>query len=185
MFNRRKKPSLIKVFIELVWPSMGWRRLLKYVAFRISRLPNSPRQIATGFALGAAVSFTPFIGFHILIGALLAWILRANIFASAIGTIIGNPWTFPFIWVWIYNLGIWMGFGNKQVSVYDLNFSSFFDGMFDAVIYFNFSYLTGTVWPIIYPMIIGSIPTSILVWFICYFVCKSLIISIYPKKGEN
>jgi len=57
--------------------------------------------------------------------------------------------------------------------------------MFDAVIYFNFSYLTGTVWPIIYPMIIGSIPTSILVWFICYFVCKSLIISIYPKKGEN
>ena len=74
MFNRRKKPSLIKVFIELVWPSMGWRRLVKYVAFRISRLPNSPRQIATGFALGAAVSFTPFIGFHILIGALLAWI---------------------------------------------------------------------------------------------------------------
>ena len=57
---------LIKVLIELVWPSMGWRRLATYAAFRISRLPNSPRQIATGFALGAAISFTPFIGFHIL-----------------------------------------------------------------------------------------------------------------------
>jgi hypothetical protein len=35
---------------------------------------------------------------HFVLSALLAYIARANIIASAIGTVVGNPWTFPFIW---------------------------------------------------------------------------------------
>ncbi len=75
---------------------------------RLARIPGTPYAIAAGFACGAAVSFTPFIGLHFLLAALLAWIIGANIFTSAMGTIIGNPWTFPVILPATYYVGCWL-----------------------------------------------------------------------------
>jgi uncharacterized protein (DUF2062 family) len=56
-------------------------------------------------ACGAAISFTPFVGFHVVLGALLALIVRGNLLAVVAGTLVGNPWTFPFIWVASYEVG--------------------------------------------------------------------------------
>ena len=78
---------------------------MQYIRHRVVRLPDTPHRIAAGIACGAAVSFTPFIGFHILLAIALAFVLRVNAVAAVIGTVIGNPWTFPFIWVLIYELG--------------------------------------------------------------------------------
>ena len=74
----------------------------KKVLIRLKRLQGTPYSIATGFACGVAISFTPFIGFHMILAALTAWLIRGNIIASAIGTIVGNPWTFPFIWLAVF-----------------------------------------------------------------------------------
>lgn len=108
MFRRRNeinKPH--EIVREWLWPRMGWRRMAMYVGHRVSRMPDSAVSLAAGFACGAAISFTPFIGFHFVLAALLAWILNANVLASAFGTVVGNPWTFPFIWWWTYKLGSW------------------------------------------------------------------------------
>lgn len=51
------------------------------------------------------ISFTPFVGLHILLGCLLALIVRGNFLAVVVGTLTGNPWTFPFIWLAGYELG--------------------------------------------------------------------------------
>ena len=72
VFRRRRKRSILARLLELLWPRMGWRRAGKYYVFRIKRLPGTPYSIACGFALGAAVSFTPFIGFHFLLAGFLA-----------------------------------------------------------------------------------------------------------------
>jgi hypothetical protein len=56
-------------------------------------------------ACGAAISFTPFVGLHVVLGALLALIVRGNLLAVVAGTLVGNPWTFPFIWVASYEVG--------------------------------------------------------------------------------
>ncbi len=72
---------------------------------RLLRLSDSSYSIAAGFACGAAVSFTPFIGFHILLAIALAHLLRSNVLAAIIGTAVGNPWTFPFIFVLLYRVG--------------------------------------------------------------------------------
>ena len=40
--------------------------------------------------------------------ALLAWVIGANILTSAMGTIVGNPWTFPFILPATYHIGCWL-----------------------------------------------------------------------------
>ena len=82
---------------ELVAPRKGWDRGIKYIKARLQRLPGSPHSIALGFACGVLTSFTPFFGFHILLAMLLAWMLRVSVVASALGTVVGNPLTFPII----------------------------------------------------------------------------------------
>ena len=58
-------------------------------------IPSCSTCIALGLACGVLASFTPLFGFHFLVGALLAFLARANILASILGTFCGNPLTFP------------------------------------------------------------------------------------------
>ena len=72
MFRRRKPQSVFNQLRAVFWPVRGFRRLFSYLFQRIIRLPGTPASIASGFASGVAASFTPFIGFHFLIGGALA-----------------------------------------------------------------------------------------------------------------
>ena len=71
-------------------------------------MPASPYAIASGFACGAMVSFTPLIGLHFVLAIFLAYMIRGNFIAALIGTIVGNPITFPFIWGLIYKIGTYI-----------------------------------------------------------------------------
>lgn len=131
MFKRRKPLSSGQKLREFIWPSMGWKRTYTYLKHRVMRLPDTQRNIALGLAIGAGISFSPIMGTHIAQGIIIAYILRANIIASVVGTIIGNPWTFPFIWWASLSLGaqIFSLFGlnasNAMPEV--MTFSAFWD----------------------------------------------------------
>ena len=113
MFRRRSKQPIIFVLRSLFWPGIGLARAYKYIWYRVNRLPAGPHSIASGLATGCAMSFTPLIGVHFFVAAGLAWIIRGNVVASAFGTIVGNPWTFPVIWILTYELGsIILGLGS-------------------------------------------------------------------------
>ena len=104
---------------EALWPSMGIARVIRYYKHRIARLPGTSYYIAAGFATGVAISFTPFVGFHLILAGLVTWMLGGSLVAMALGTLIsGNPWTFPFIWISSYKLGqLMMGHeGTKAAS---------------------------------------------------------------------
>ncbi|MDO5705028.1 MAG: DUF2062 domain-containing protein [Paracoccus sp. (in: a-proteobacteria)] len=105
MFKRRKPRSYSQIASDIVYPRGGWWRAGTYVMHRMRRLPDQPHRIGRGFACGVYVSFTPLFGLHFLLGALMAWVLRGNIIASALGTFLGNPLTFPFIAVASISLG--------------------------------------------------------------------------------
>ena len=90
MFKRRHPLPIHKRAGGFFWPRIGWRRSGAYVAHRLRRLPGTPYRIAAGFACGAAVSFTPFIGLHFLLAVLLALAVRGILVASAIGTVVVN-----------------------------------------------------------------------------------------------
>ena len=97
MFKRRNKRTTLKNLKDLFLPEKGWRRTVEYISHRIRRLPDTPHRIALGLACGVLACFTPLFGFHFLVGALLAFLVRANILAAILGTFFGNPVTFPFI----------------------------------------------------------------------------------------
>ncbi|MDP6474054.1 MAG: DUF2062 domain-containing protein [Alphaproteobacteria bacterium] len=160
VFRRRRKRQLLARLLEFVWPRMGWRRAGRYYVFRIKRLPGTPYTIACGFALGAAVSFTPFIGLHFVLAGLLAWVLRANLLASAIGTAVGNPWTFPGIWFGVLWLGSKiLGRDMPELSLSDLSLTMIFD---------HFSTIG-------VPMIVGGIPAGLVAWVIFYIPIRRAI----------
>jgi uncharacterized protein len=164
MFKRRYKKDLKDRVRGWFWPKLGWRRWAQYIRHRVVRLPDTPHRIAAGLACGAAVSFTPFIGFHILLAVALGFLVRSNAVAAVIGTIVGNPWTFPFIWVFIYELGgMMMG----------LDLSVPFSELIDADKLLNNP--LAALEPVFTPMIVGSVPVTIAVWFATYLPLRALI----------
>jgi len=165
MFRRRTPLPMLRRIAGVFWPRAGWRRTSAYLAHRVRRLPDTPYRIASGFACGAAMSFTPFIGLHFVGAAVLAVMLRGSILASAIGTVVGNPWTFPFIWAWIYTLGRWL-IGGEIVSDLPkvLSLQYIFDRPFDVLL----------------PMTVGGLPTAIAGWFVFFWPIHGAVVE-YQK----
>ncbi len=160
MFGRRNPLPVHHRAWSLVWPRAGWRRASRYMAHRVRRLPGTPYRIAAGVASGAAVSFTPFIGLHFVVAALLALLLRGNVVASAIGTAVGNPWTFPFIWTWIYALGQWL-MGADAAS--------------DFPATLDLDYIFERPLDVLWPMTLGALPTAVVVWIAIFWPVRGAV----------
>lgn len=181
MFKRRNSVSLLTKMRNFVWPELGWKRYGQYILMRLNRLKGTPREIAAGVACGVAISFTPFVGFHFVLAAVTAWLVRGNILASAIGTAAGNPWTFPIIWVSVLYTGRRiLGIEYRTSEV--VNFTEIFSEASKALISFDFRLFFGDIWPILWPMVIGCIPFYIISWFLSYYVFKVALERIANKK---
>ena len=146
--------------------SVNLKRASLFYFLKLIRVKDSKEKLAVGFACGSMVSFTPFIGFHFFLAVIFAYLLRGNIVASLIGTFIGNPFTFPFIWIFIYKVGN-IFFKNEQNFSLEFTFQGLFDQGYDILI----------------PMLIGSLIVSIPIWFISYFTVKFLMSSFKKRKA--
>ena len=158
-FFKNKSKNLKNLF------SINLKRASLFYFLKLIRVKDSKDKLAIGFACGSMVSFSPFIGFHFFLAVIFAYILRGNIVASLIGTFVGNPFTFPFIWIFIYKVGN-IFFKNDQNFSLELTFQSLFNQGYDILI----------------PMMIGSLIVSIPIWFISYFTVKFLMTSFKRRK---
>ena len=154
----------------IFWPTTGWTRSTKYLLKRMLRLSGTPHAIALGFAAGVFASFTPLVGFHFSIGFLVAWIAGGNLIASAFGTFIGNPVTFPLIWAGTYRFGNWILGVHPPVNDNNIDISA---GLF--------AHSIDVVLPLIKPMIVGSLPVGIVAAIVCYFPVRNMIAA-YQKS---
>jgi uncharacterized protein len=137
---------------------------------RLRRIPASSHSIALGCAAGVFAIFTPFLGFQMLLAALLALILRGNVFASAVGTFAGNPLTYPLIWISTFTVGNILAGSSANAEIAQLSTGAQAlsrslrqaspDGVATAV---------QGLWPVLKPMAIGALPlgglTAILIYF--------------------
>ena len=130
---------------------------------RVLRLSGSPHAIALGVAAGVFISFTPFVGLHFMLGFVVAWLAGGNLVASAFGTFIGNPLTFPLIWASTFELGNWMlGRAAGVPFSFDANTSILHDSL-DAL------------WPLIMPMTVAGVPMGILFGIGFYFPVRAMV----------
>ncbi|WEX78426.1 DUF2062 domain-containing protein [Sinorhizobium numidicum] len=151
LFRRRKPVTISERLRVFLWPRKGFARGLRYIGLRILRLKSSPHSIAVGVAAGAASSFTPFFGFHIVLAVLLASLFSGNLIAAAVTTALANPITIPVILTASYELGtVLMGpqlgpiIGNAELT--------------RMIEHLELDRLWG---PVFKPMLIGSLPLSI------------------------
>ena len=162
MFRRRVPLSWQARLREILLPRKGFSRLYSYMAQRVLRMPGSPYSLAAGFACGVAVSFTPLIGFHLVLAAVLAYLMRANLIASWAGTIFGNPWTFPFIFILLHKVGTYL---NEMLGL-----SSWFfigDGLSTYSQFMQH----------FFPMVIGGMVMGVLSWLVSFGLAYWAVIS--------
>lgn len=151
-----------------------WKKYQEYWYQKLISLKGSPRSIAAGFACGAAISFTPFVGAHFVLSMLMAWLIRGNVVAAALGTAVGNPWTFPFIWVSVLYTGRKI-LGDDYTAAVNVDFVEMFSGAFKALLHFDFSLFFNEIWPILWPMMVGCIPFFIIVWALFFYGVEVLL----------
>jgi len=79
-------------------------RRLKDTREKVMNLPDSPRKIAQGVALGTALDFLPMPFISIPISFLIAKLIRVNA-AAAVLTVIFLKWAVPFFFAFDYFIG--------------------------------------------------------------------------------
>ena len=129
-------------------------------------MPASPHAVASGFACGSMVSFTPLLGLHFILAIVFAYLMRGNIVAALLGTIVGNPVTFPFIWGLIYKVGTFV------ISTKHVEFNN----------EINFNMIITQTYEFFLPMLLGGAILAIPVWLITYTLTHSFISSYKKSK---
>ena len=157
------------------------KNIRKEFIAKLKSLKGTPESIASGVAIGVMVSFTPFIGMHTLLAIVIAWMFRANIVAAALGTIVGNPWTFPFIWTAVYYTGRLILEGEASGAEH-IGFEKVFQQSSQALMSFDFSDFIQDVWPVLKPMIVGCVPFCVAAWIISYYIVKRMLEKINNKR---
>jgi len=71
----------------------------------IFHLKDSPNRLASAFALGVFIAFSPTIGLHTISCLFFAWMFRLSKLVVLTGAFINNPWTI----VPLYGFCLWLG----------------------------------------------------------------------------
>ena len=141
-------------------------RFIKLQKYKITKIKDFPESVAIGIAWGVAVSFTPLLGFHLIICYLGTWLMKGNLIAATVGTIIGNPWTFPFIFYLDYKVGTTIFL--ERIDFYEFKISFFVEHFED----------------LFYPTLLGSFPIAIIIWFVTFRICKNFLINRINEKNK-
>lgn len=146
------------------WPRVSWNRSGRYVMKRMLRMKASPHKIAIGCAAGVFASITPLIGVQMAMAGAIALILRGSIAAAMLATFFGNPLSWPIIWGATYALGSAM-IGQP--------------GAAEAA-----ALLPGDdpFLPILYTMLIGSIPIGLASAAVSYGVVARMVSAVQTPR---
>jgi uncharacterized protein (DUF2062 family) len=164
--------------LSLVLPSpqSRWGQTLRAAARRLVNLRASPHEIALGCAVGAFVSITPLLGVQTIIAVVISLALRASVPAAIIGTFVGNPLSWPFIWVSTYVMGLQIvGLeGAFDPSAVQRNILLLWGALLNPSPQL-FDATAALLWPLLWPMLAGSVPIGLLTAAIVYYISRNVV----------
>ena len=191
-FGRKKKKRLITSIYNFIKIFFAFSRTKKYISLSIKRIKGTPQALSIGLATGIAISFTPFIGLHALLAIFISWVIGGSMAAALIGTLFGNPWTFPFIWYFTFEIGQFINYGflsyeeEFSFKVIKKEVSTLLAIIKNIIIFANIFELEENVakLKLIPFMVVGSIPLVFISWIFSYFSFL-IIFKSYKKKVKK
>ena len=191
-FGRKKKKKLIISLYNFIKIFFAFSRTKKYISLSIKRIKGTPQALSLGLATGIAISFTPFIGLHALLAIFISWVIGGSMAAALIGTLFGNPWTFPFIWYFTFEIGQFINYGflsyeeEFSFKVIKKEVSTLLAIIKNIIIFANIFELEENVakLKLIPFMVVGSIPLVFISWIFSYFSFL-IIFKSYKKKVKK
>lgn len=150
---------------------MGMRRLLRYFALRLVRLSAAVDSVARGIACGVTVSFFPVFGIHALMGMAMAFVMRGNVLAAAIGSLIVPPVILPVLFSLDFLVGrkilraagLWDAYGwGREES-------------FQQATTTGFAYISTHFEELFVPAFVGSVLFMLLAWPAAYMASHKLL----------
>jgi uncharacterized protein (DUF2062 family) len=120
---------------------------LRRVAQLLLHIEDTPHRTALAFGVGILIAFSPFIGIHMGIALLVAFLFRLNRVAILFGTYLNNPWTVAPIYLAGTSLGCLL-FGVSADGLdtidWDLQGWAFLQGLWT------------TLRPLLWPFLVGN-----------------------------
>jgi uncharacterized protein len=142
-----------------IWKRWSFIRQFKLNVLRFLRLRGTPDEVAKGLALGVFVGLTPTMGVQMIIAIFLAFLLRENKLAAALGVWISNPLTAPFIYALEYETGrLLLGMSRAKFPA-ELSFSA----------------ITSMGWELLLPLTVGSLIYCVILTPLTYAITLRLI----------
>ena len=191
-FGRKKKKRLITSTYNFIKIFFAFSRTKKYISLSIKRIKGTPQALSLGLATGIAISFTPFIGLHALLAIFISWVIGGSMAAALIGTLFGNPWTFPFIWYFTFEIGQFINYGflpyeeEFSFKIIKKEISTLLVILKNIIVFANIIELEENVekLKLIPFMVVGSIPLVFITWILSYF-SFFIILKSYRKKVKK
>ena len=176
LFRSRKPLDFWARWRTAMFPRRSYSRSFQYFKKRVLRLNATPHAIAAGIAAGAFASFTPFLGFHFFLAFAVAYLVAGNMVAAAIGTAVGNPITFPFIFGATYRTGRWILGGPPPHA------EAATPAIHPHVLKLDFS----TIWePLLKPMAVGAVPLGLLCGFVLYVLTRLAVTQFRERRARR
>ncbi len=183
VFKRRDRLGWVAWLREQIYPRGGFKRAIRYVVYRMRRLPDQPHRVARGVFAGSLIGLLPLPGLQFLAAWGAARLIRGNVLASLLATFNTNPVTTPFFAVLAMSLGHWI-MGIEAPLNAEYIGSAFANAGQD--LWFNFTALFGPekarwgglfqFWHEIYlPYFIGALGPAILISGAAYYVTIPLV----------
>ncbi len=183
VFKRRKPLGWGAWLREQVYPRAGFKRSIRYVVYRMRRLPDQPHRGARGVFAGSLIGFLPLPGLQFLAAWGAARLARGNVLAALLATFNTNPVTTPFFAVLAMTLGHWILGIEKPLSweyIRDATETAGIDLWFNVKAVFTPAVARwdglAQFWNEIYwPYFIGALGPGILLSAIGYYVTIPLV----------
>ncbi len=145
-------------------------------AFRnLLNLNDPPERTALAFSIGAIIGFSPLLGLHTILAAVVSVVWRLNKPAIFTGIYINNPWTMTPI------IATSWAVGRLFVSVPEVRLPAF---SFSALLTADFWQAIAAQWPQLLPFAIGATILSIISGLISYPLMLYILRAYRRKYGR-
>lgn len=140
---------------------------LRRLVASLAKVPDTPERTALAFSVGVFLGFSPFLGFHTVLGITAAFLFRLNRLAMLIGVWVNVPWLIvPYYsfatWFGVELLGRPAGVRLPHLTVAEIFSVAFWEWLFDQ-------------WQLLVPAFVGSLLLAVVFGLVAYPVARWLV----------